>query len=285
MGKLDGKVALISGAARGQGRSHALRLAEEGADIIAVDLCQDIESARYPMSRPEDLDETVRLIEKFDRRVVACMADVRDPAAMRSAVNDGIAELGRIDVVVANAGIAPLGEDLPPIAFMDALNVNFVGVTNLVTAALPHLGEGSSIVCTGSLAAFLTAKLGPEANGHGGAGYTTSKKFIAHFVHDLALQLAPYKIRVNGVHPTNVDTDMLQSPGMYRIFRPDLAAPTREDCLESFASLNPLGVPWVEADDVSNAVVFLACDDSRFITGNQLRVDAGGYLKVRQYTP
>ncbi|QIX53864.1 mycofactocin-coupled SDR family oxidoreductase [Rhodococcus sp. DMU1] len=286
MGKLDNKVALVSGAARGQGRNHALRLAEEGADIVAVDLCQDIATVHYPLSRPEDLDETVRLIEKLDRRVVARQADVRDPVALSSAVNDGIAEFGRLDIVVANAGIAPLGADVPPIGFMDAVNVNFIGVANTVTAALQHLGKGSSIICTGSLAAFLTRDAGPDANGPGGAGYTSSKKYLAQFVHDLALQLAPHNIRVNAVHPTNCDTDMLQSAPMYKSFRPDLAEPTREDALETFPMMNALGgVPWVEVDDVSNAVLFLACDDSRFVTGLQLRVDAGGYLKVRDYTP
>lgn len=281
MGRVEGKVVLISGAARGQGRSHARVLAAEGADIIAVDLCADIETNEYPLARPEDLDETARLVEKEGRRAFTAVADVRDRVALATAIEAGVAELGRLDAVVANAGIAPLTAGGPLQAFVDAVDVDLVGVLNLVGASLKYLNAGASIIATGSLAAYLASQnTGGMDAGPGGAGYAFAKQVVGHYVNDLALQLAPSQIRVNCIHPTNVNTDMLHSPPMYRAFRPDLQNPSREEAEASFPFLNAMPIPYVEPEDISEVVLFLASDASRYVTGQQIRVDAGGALKV-----
>ncbi|MGB2920708.1 MAG: mycofactocin-coupled SDR family oxidoreductase [Mycobacterium sp.] len=289
MGRLAGKVVLISGAARGQGRSHARMLAAEGADIIALDLCEDIETNEYPLARPEDLDETARLVEKEGCSAFTAIVDVRDRVALADAVDRGVAELGHLDVVVANAGIAPLTAGLPMQAFVDAVDVDLVGVLNLVHVSLKHLQEGASIIATGSLAAFLASLMssmdaGGMQAGAGGAGYAFAKQVVAHYVNDLALQLAPKNIRVNAIHPSNCNTDMLHSRPMYKAFRPDLQEPTREDAELSFPVLHAMPIPYVEPEDVSEVVVFLASDASRYITGQQIRVDAGGFLKVKPWS-
>ena len=277
-GRVEGKVAFVTGAARGQGRSHALRLAQEGADIIAVDICEDIATNHYPLSTEADLAETARQIEALDRRVVTVKADVRDPAQLKAAVESGVAELGHLDVVVANAGICPLGKDVPVQGFLDAIMVDLFGVVNAVNAALPHLRSGASIVCTGSVAGLMPGGTDNPENGPGGAGYSHAKRGVARFVHDLALQLAPQSIRVNAVHPTNVNTDMLQSQPMYDVFRPDLEHPTREDAELAFPAMQPMPIGYVEPVDISNAVLFLASDEARYVTGLQLKVDAGALL-------
>jgi NAD(P)-dependent dehydrogenase (short-subunit alcohol dehydrogenase family) len=253
-GRLEGKVAFITGAARGQGRSHALRLAAEGADIIAVDLCGDIESTPYPLGTREDLEETRRLVEKLDRRIVAVPADVRERARLAEAVEAGLAELGRLDVVVANAGILP-------------------------AVALPHLGEYGSIVLIGSTAAFMSGTTDNSAMGPGGAGYGWAKRCLVSYCDQMATQLAGRFVRVNAVHPTNCDTPLLHNPVNYAAFRPDLAEPTREDVLPAFTRFQAMPVPYVEPGDISNAVLFLASDEARYVTGQQLRVDAGALLK------
>ena len=288
MGRVADKVAVISGAARGQGRSHAQMLAAEGADIIAIDLCEDIETNEYPLSRPADLDETVALVEKEGRRAHPVIADVRDRAALSAGIDEGVAALGGLDIVVANAGIAPLTSGLPPQAFVDAVDVDLIGVLNLVHASLKHLHTGASIIATGSLAAHLAALnsaggMRTGADGGevpGGAGYAFAKQVVAHYVNDLALQLAQHSIRVNAIHPTNVNTDMLHSPPMYRIFRPDLPDPSRQDAEATFGLLNAMPIPYIEPQDVSEVVVFLASDAARYVTGQQIRVDAGGFLKA-----
>jgi len=285
MGRVSGKVALISGAARGQGRSHARMLAAEGADIIAVDLCADIETNEYPLARPEDLDETARLVEKEGQRAHAEIADVRDRAALSAAIDRGVAELGHLDVVVANAGICPLTAGLPPHAFADAVDVDLVGVINLVHASLKHLREGASVIVTGSVAAFMASmNTSGIDGGPGGAGYAFAKQVVAHYVNDFALALAPKFIRMNAIHPTNCNTDMLHSPPMYRAFRPDLHNPTRGDAEPVFPVIQAMPIPYVEPEDISEAVVFLASDAARYITGQQLRVDAGGFLKVKPWS-
>lgn len=280
MGRMTGKTVLITGAARGQGREHAVKLAEEGADLLAIDLAEDIETNAYPLATPEDLEETVALVEKYDRRIVASRADVRDRVALKAAVAQGVAELGRLDGVVAQAGICPLGTEDPQ-AFVDAVAVNLVGVINTVDAAIPHLNDGASVVATGSLAAFVPGSTDNPAMGFGGLGYTYSKHGVASFIHDLAIVLAPRMIRANAVHPTNCNTDMLNSDIMYRQFRPDIEHPTRDDALVAFPAINALPIPYVEPGDVAAAVLFLLSDDSRFVTGLQLRVDAGAYVKAR----
>ena len=284
MGRVSGKVAFITGAARGQGRSHAVTLAREGADIIAVDICEDIATNAYAMSRESDLAETAKQVEALDRRIVTYKADVRDPNQMRKAVADGIAALGKIDVVCANAGIAPLGQTTYQ-AFIDVIDVNLLGVINAIHAALPHMTAGGSIIATGSLAAFLPNTVDNPDAGPGGAGYGMAKQTVARYIHDLALQLGPFGIRANAVHPTNCNTAMLNSDIMFKLFCPDIENPTWDDALPRFPAMSAIGPGYVEPYDISNGVLFLASDESRYVTGLQLRVDAGGYLKYNSFTP
>ncbi|HBJ73748.1 MAG TPA: SDR family mycofactocin-dependent oxidoreductase [Actinobacteria bacterium] len=276
--RVKGKVAVITGAARGQGRSHALRLAEEGADIILLDLCEDFETNGYALASDADLAEAKKLVEEFGRRAVAIKVDVRERSAMIAAIAEGVQELGRLDIVVANAGICPLGADVPPQGWFDAVAVDLVGVYNTVEAAFPFLGAGASIIATGSVAGLLSGGTDSPTNGPGGAGYSHAKRGVARFGHDLALQLAPHSIRVNVVHPTNCNTPMLNSDPMYGIFRPDLEHPTREDAMVAFPAMQKMPIPYVEPIDISNAVLFLASDESRYVTGLQLKVDAGALL-------
>ena len=240
MPRVDGKVIFVTGAVRGQGRAHAVRLAQEGADIICCDILEDIATNRYPLSRQSDLDDTLRLIESYGRRVVARQGDVRDPAAMKAIVNEGVAEMGRLDGVVANAGICPLAEPDPQ-AFFDVVTVNFNGMVHALDAALPHIVDGGSIAAIASVAALLQRTT--DTSGPGGIGYALSKRLVASMVNDLALVLAPRMIRVNAVHPTNCNTDMLNSDIMYQAFRPDLQNPTREDALEAFPTMNAMSNP------------------------------------------
>lgn len=281
MGRVQDKVAFITGAARGQGRSHAVRLAEEGADIIAVDLCEDVTSIGYPMARPEDLAETAALVEKTGRRIVTVQADVRDGAALRAALDQGLAEFGRLDIVLANAGVAGMRGEPPVQAWSDVVDTNLVGVINTVQAALPHLGAGASIIATGSTAALMNLEKVDVVPGKdlGGVAYVFAKRALAEYMHFLATHIAPKNIRANVIHPTNCNTDMLQSEPMYRSFRPDLENPTRADAEPGFAVQQAMPIPFVEPLDISNAVLFLASDEARYITGMQLRVDGGGYLK------
>ncbi|MEU9017683.1 mycofactocin-coupled SDR family oxidoreductase [Actinomadura sp. NPDC048394] len=284
MGRVDGKVAFITGAARGQGRSHAVRLAEEGADIIAVDLCQDYETVGYPLARPDDLKETVRLVEELGRRIVAVQADVREAAQLRDAVERGIAELGRLDIVVAQAGIAGMKGQPPLRAWSDVVDTNLIGTINAVQAALPHLPEGGSIIATGSTAALMViGTIDEPGKDPGGHAYMYAKQALSQYIHELARNVAPLRIRANVVHPTNCNTDMLQSEPMYRSFRPDLEHPTRADAEPAFGVQQAMPVPYVEPRDISDMVLFLASDESRYVTGMQMRVDAGGYLKWHDY--
>jgi NAD(P)-dependent dehydrogenase (short-subunit alcohol dehydrogenase family) len=219
-------------------------------------------------------------VEAQDRRIVAVQADVRERAELRSAIERGIAELGKVDIVVAQAGIAGQKSDAPLQAWTDVMDTNLIGVINAVHAALPHLQAGASIIATGSTAAYMQAlpmqKVGTDS---GGISYMVAKRMLSSYMHDLARELAPRSIRANVVHPTNVNTDMLQNEVMYRSFRPDLEHPTKEDATPAFYSQQAMPVPWIEPVDISNAVLFLASDEARYITGMQLRVDAGGYLK------
>ncbi|WP_026240359.1 mycofactocin-coupled SDR family oxidoreductase [Parafrankia discariae] len=279
MGKLDGKVVLITGAARGQGRSHAVRLAAEGADIIAVDICEQIASVRYPLATPDDLATTVKEVEALGRRIVAAQADVRDRVQLRNAVDRGLAEFGRLDVVCANAGICPLQDETTCSSFIDAVDVDFVGVQNTVAVALPYLGDGSSIIVTGSTAGMIKGTT--DAMGSpGGVGYAIAKQLIARYVEVLALQLAPHFIRLNAIHPTNVNTRLLQNDDIYKAFRPDLENPTRADAELSFPNMQAMPIPYIEVEDVSALVAYLASDESRYMTGLNIRLDAGAMLKA-----
>nr|WP_090277107.1 mycofactocin-coupled SDR family oxidoreductase [Mycolicibacterium komanii]CRL71064.1 short-chain dehydrogenase/reductase SDR [Mycolicibacterium komanii] len=284
MGRVQGKVAFVTGAARGQGRSHAVRLAEEGADIIAIDLCENIDTIGYPMATPEDLEETAAFIEKTGQRVVTAKADVRDAAQLKAALEDGISQLGGLDIVVAQAGVAGMKGQPPLQAWIDVINTNLIGTINAIQVSLLHLKEGASIIATGSTAALMdTHQKNDPGNDPGGMAYVHSKRALSAYVHDLATELAPRGIRANVVHPTNCNTNMLQSEPMYRSFRPDLEKPELKDAEPVFYVQQAMKVPWVEPEDISNAVLWLASDEARFVTGAQLRVDAGGYLKWYDY--
>lgn len=278
MARLDGKVAFVTGAARGQGRSHALRLAEEGADIVALDLCEQVESVPYEMSSDADLEETVRQVEDLDQRIVARKADVRDLGQVEAVVEEGVSEFGHIDIVCANAGIFTLGaaHELSRKDWQDVIDINLTGVWKTCKAVIPHMierGEGGSIVITSSTAGI---------KGFGNtAHYTSSKHGVLGLARTLANELAPHMIRVNTVHPTSVDTPMIQNEMTYSLFRPDLDNPTREDAAEAFQSLNALPIPWVEARDISNAVLWLASDEARYVTGIMVPVDAGMTQKMQ----
>lgn len=284
MGRVDGKVAFITGAARGQGRSHAVRLAEEGADIIAVDICRDIETIKYPLATPEDLKETARLVEAQGRRIVAVEADVREAGQLRAALDQGIAELGRLDIVVAQAGIAGMHGEPPMQAWSDVIDTNLIGTINAIQVALPHLSDGASIIATGSTAAMMViGTIDNPGSNPGGMAYMFSKQALSEYVHNLALNLAPRGIRANVVHPTNCNTPMLQSEPMYKSFRPDLEKPTRADAEPAFAVQQAMRVPYIEPVEISNTVLYLASDEARYVTGMQMRIDAGGYLKWHKF--
>jgi SDR family mycofactocin-dependent oxidoreductase len=279
-GRAEGKVALVTGAARGQGRSHAVSLAREGADIIAVDICANVASVpAYPLATPDDLAETAAMVKELGRQIVARQVDVRDRSDLISVVNEAVTELGHLDIVVANAGVVAVGPDSSVDSFIDTIAINLGGVFNTVEAAFSHLRAGASIIVTGSYAALMRrGGTSTQAAGPGGAGYTHAKRGVARYVHDLAWQLAPLSIRVNAVHPGNVETMMLLNDGMYKVFRPDLQNPTREDAEPAFRAMHRIPTTYIQPQDISNAVVFLASDESRFITGQQIKVEAGGLL-------
>ncbi|WP_299953245.1 mycofactocin-coupled SDR family oxidoreductase [uncultured Modestobacter sp.] len=269
---MEGKVALVTGAARGQGRSHAVRLAEEGADVIAVDRCGQIGTVPYPMATPDDLAETVRQVEAADRRIVAAQADVRDGAAMKQVVDDGVARLGRLDVVVANAGVTSYAraEDLSDEMWDDVVGTCLSGVFRTARAAIPHLkADGGAMV-------LISSTEGLTANQHM-AHYTAAKHGVVGLTKVLALELAPHRIRVTSVHPTSVDTGMIHNEATYELFRPDLAPGeiSRDDVAGPFQGLNALPVPWMDPVDTTEAVAWLVSDAARYVTGIQLPVDAG----------
>lgn len=276
-GRVQGKVAFISGAARGQGRSHAVRLAEEGADIIAFDICRDVETSSIPGATPEDLEETVRAVEALDRRIVARQADVRDYDAVKSLVDDGVAELGRLDIVAANAGMAgELGkaDTLSEDGWRTMVDVNLTGVWHTAKAAIPHLkasGDGGSIVITSS-----AAGLQPYENQ---AHYVSAKHGVVGLMKAMALEFGPDRIRVNSIHPTQVDTPMIMNEAIMKLFVPGKEEPTLDDFAEVSEAMQALPIPWVEAVDISNALLFLASDEGRYITGVPLPVDAGTLIK------
>lgn len=279
MGKLDGKVAFITGAARGQGRSHAVRLAEEGADIIAVDLCAPISSMNYPNASPEDLDQTVKEVEATGRKIIARIGDVRLREQLKEILDEGIAAFGHVDVIVANAGICPGRDDTLCGGFVDATDVDLIGAMNTVAVALPHLQAGASVIVTGSTAGMMKGTTEMMGNS-GGVGYSWAKQTVVRYVEVLALQLASSMIRMNGIHPTNCDTDLLHNVDVYRAFRPDLENPKREDVMDSLPLMQAMPIPYIDPQDVSHLVAFLASDESRYITGLNIRLDAGAMLKT-----
>lgn len=277
--RVKGKVAFVTGAARGQGRSHAIRLAQEGADIIAVDICESIPeiSPLYAGPTADDLAETVRQVEALDRRIVATQADVRDFSALKAAFEDGLAQLGQVDIISANAGVFTFGQQSWEVTDeeWDVINdINAKGVWHTCKAVIPALieqGTGGSIVLTSSVAGL---KGTPNV-----LAYTASKHAVVGIMRTLSNELGPHSIRVNSVHPTTVSTPMIQNESVYRLFMPDEQHPTRESAASAFSTLHTMPVPWVEPVDISNAVLFLASDEARYITGLTLTVDAGALTK------
>ncbi len=276
-GRVAGKVALITGAAKGQGRSHAVRLAQEGADIIAVDVCRHIDGTPEPGASPADLAETADLVKALDRRVVTAEVDVRDFDALQAAVDGGVEQLGRLDVVVANAGIGTPGamlDEMDESRWQQMLDVNLSGVWKSVKAAVPHIkagGRGGSVIMTSSVG-------GLKAYPHVGH-YVTAKHGVVGLMRTFAVELGQFSIRANSVHPTHVGTDLLLNESTYKAFRPDLESPGPDDIKTICQMFHMLPVPWVESADISNAVLFLASDESRYITGVPLPIDAGSCLK------
>lgn len=276
MGDLSGKTALITGAARGQGRSHAVRLAELGANVIAIDVCAPLGSVPYPLATAEDLQMTERMVQEFTRGVLAKQVDVRDFDAVDAAVQEGLALFGHIDVVVANAGVLSFApaEDITESMWDDVIDVNLKGVWHTCKACIPAMktrGAGGSIIIISSVAGFKAW----ENQAH----YVASKHGVIGLMRTLARELAPHRIRVNTVHPTSVLTDMIDNEALFRLFLPDHESPTRADVEPLFWQQNSLPLPWVEPRDISNAVAFLASDAASTITGITLPVDAGTLLK------
>lgn len=279
MGRLDGRVALVTGAARGQGRSHAIELAKEGSDIIAVDIAHDPPELELPyqLGSTEELMATAIEVQKLGRRVVSVVCDVRDVAQLESAVAAAVAELGRLDIVAANAGIGarPVpAQDITEDAWADQIGVNLTGVWTTCKVAIPHLveaGRGGSIILTSSMAGLRGYR--------NMASYSAAKHGVVGLMRALAAELAEHSIRVNSVHPTQVDTPMLMNELVFKAFRPDLENPTRDDFAVASQAMHALPLPWVEPVDVSRALLFLASDDARYITGVALPVDAGLLIK------
>jgi (+)-trans-carveol dehydrogenase len=276
-GRVAGKVAFITGAARGQGRSHAIRLAQEGADIIAVDICADVPTVPYPGASEADLADTVQQVEALDRRIIARKADVRDYASLKAALDEGVAELGRLDIVCANAGIfshAPTVQ-LTEEQWGTMIDINLSGVWRTCKAAVPHLiegGRGGSVIITSSVAGL---KGQPQF-----AHYVAAKHGLTGLMRTLALELAPYSVRVNTLNPGNVNTPMVQNEDLYRLFLPDSLHPTREQFEQRLSGAPAmLPAPYAEAADISNAVLFLASDEGRYVTGVTLPVDLGAMVQ------
>lgn len=274
---LDGKVAFITGIGKGQGRSHAVRLAREGADIIGIDALKTYPWMNYRLAEREDVEETIGLVEAEGRRCVFHQADVTDLPSLQRALQAGVAEFGRLDVVAANAGAFPKGAltwESDPAAWRECVEVNLVGVFHTVHAAVPHMleaGNGGSIVITSSGAAIVSGSYLGD--------YSAAKAALLSLTRTLAVELAPHWIRVNAICPGAVNTDMIANDAIYRMFRPDLEAPTREDTIDVWKSKHLLPVPWLEPQDISNAVAWLASDEARLVTGVTLPVDAGNTIK------
>jgi len=264
---LQGKVAFITGVARGQGRAHAVRLAREGADIIGIDICADIDSMDYPNASAEDLAETVRLVEAEDRRIVARQADVRDFAAVKAAVDEGVAELGRLDIVIANAGIVRLGSEEDFLAeWNDIIDTNLTGVFHTVRATVPTMiagGDGGSIVITSSSAGIK----GTGTDKAGGMAYTAAKRGLVGLMQVLANDLAKHWIRVNTIHPTGVATGMVMNSAMQALMESGSA--------DLAAMQNALPIPMLQPEDIADAVAWLVSDQAKYVTGIALPIDAG----------
>ncbi|OQS12800.1 3-ketoacyl-ACP reductase [Nocardia donostiensis] len=271
MGRVQGKIALVTGAARGIGRAQAVRLAAEGAGIVAVDICGPVDTVVIPPAQPEDLEETKRAVEATGARVITAIADVRDGAALQTVTDAAVDELGGLDIVCATAGITSDGPalELDEQAWQTMLDVNLTGVWLTCRAAAPHL------IARGAGAMILTSSIAGLRGLVGVAHYTAAKHGVVGLMRSLAKELAPHNVRVNSVHPTNVDTPMIQNDMVRRSFRPDRENPTQAEFAEAATTMNMLPIPWVEPVDVANATLFLASDEARYITAVALPVDAG----------
>jgi SDR family mycofactocin-dependent oxidoreductase len=273
---LSDKVAIITGGARGQGRAHALALAGAGAAVVICDIAAQLPSAPYALATPADLDETRRMVEALGRPCLAMQADVRDGAAMRELADRAMGHFGRIDILLANAGIESFGRawEISDAQWDEMIGVNLTGVWQSCKAAIPHMiaGErGGAIVITSSIAG-----LKPLANN---AHYCASKHAVVGLMRTLALELAPYGVRVNSIHPSSVNTPIIRNQAMYSLFAGGDPAATEADALPAFRALNLLPVPWMEPEDIASAALWLVSDGARYVTGVTLPVDAGLLLK------
>lgn len=275
MGSLDGKVAFISGGARGQGRSHAIRLAREGADIITFDICGPVESVGYAPATEADLAETVSQVEALDRRIIARKADVRDQSAVQQVLDEGVAELGRVDIVLANAGVMPIvGEQRHSRqGWHDSIDILLTGVLHTCEAAIPRMieqGEGGSIVITSSTGGLMGPIRVLDAKTDGYLGYIAAKHGVVGLMRCYANVLGPYSIRCNTIHPTGVNTPMVDNPEFAELIA---QTPSIADSIH-----NALPIPLVEPIDISNAIAFLVSDSGRYVTGTTMPVDAGALI-------
>lgn len=277
MGKLDGKVAFVTGAARGQGRSHAIRLAEEGADIVAVDICRAIETVPYEGATADELAETAALVEQLDRRIITAEVDIRSSEQLDAAVAKAKEALGHIDILVANAGIWSLSQQswlLDDESWQTMIDINLTGQWRTTKAVVPTMIEQG----TGGAITITSSSIGLKAT-QGNVHYTSAKHGVIGLVRTLAHELGEYGIRVNAVCPTSVDTTMLTNDAIYDLFRPDLDHPTYADAEEALKGLNIMPVALLAPRDVSNAIAWLVSDEARYVTGIALPVDAGSTAK------
>ncbi|MQY27315.1 mycofactocin-coupled SDR family oxidoreductase [Nocardia aurantia] len=276
-GKLEGRVAFVTGAARGQGRTHAVRLAQEGAAIIATDACTQLDGVVIEMSNPDDLAETEARVKAVGGRILTGIVDVRDFDGMQNIVDEGVRQFGRLDIVVANAGMGSEGavtHEMSEKTWRDMLDVNLTGVWITARVSVGHViagGRGGSVILTSSVGGLR----GARNIGH----YVSAKHGMIGLMRTLALELGEHNIRVNALCPTQVGTPLLLNDHHYRLFRPDLENPTIDDFAAASQAMHVLPTPWVEPEDISNAVAFLASEESRFITGVALPIDAGNLLR------
>lgn len=275
-GRLIGKVALITGAARGIGRAQAVRFAEEGADIVALDLCGPVDTVMVPHSTPADLEHTAALVAEIGGRVHTALVDVRDLDGLQAAIDRGVDRLGGLDAVCATAGITSraMAVEMDESVWRTMLDVNLTGVWHTCRATAPQL------IARGAGAMVLTNSIAGLRGLVGVAHYTAAKHGVVGLMQTLAHELAPHKVRVNCVHPTNVDTPLIQNDVVRGAFRPDLGRPpTRAEFAEAARNMNMLPVPWVDPLDVANAALFLVSEEARYITAATLPVDAGASQK------
>ena len=276
-GRVEGKVAFITGAARGQGRSHAVKLAEEGADIIAIDVCKNVDNVQLDLATPGDLLETKDMVEALGRRIVIDEIDVRDFDGLKTVVDRGVAELGSLDIILANAGIGNGGqtvETLDEAVWQTMMDINLTGVWKTVKAGIPHMiagGRGGSIVLTSSVAGLKAYPMMSQ--------YVSAKHGVVGLMRSCAVELGQHMIRVNSVHPTHVNSPMVMNDETFALFRPDLENPGPDDIAGICQMFHTMPRPWVEVEDITNAVLFFASDDSRYVTGVSMPIDLGSCLK------